>query len=170
MNKPLSPHPANPTDGPSSVSKKAEAALDSLLAVSREEAVGRVVPARQSSRERFRDLVQSELRPEMEELRRKYAAFGVTLEWDFDTFLSGGSRITLELAYEGHGLILRGMVTDREIAFSQIHCQGGLESKIASGALHSLRKLDRKAWREIVCDKLAEVVRMGLRDKRRAGH
>ena len=111
----------------------------------------------------LRELTAGELVPTFAELKRKYVSSGVSLEMDVSDFLEGGREIRFDFSFKEYRSQLLGTVTTEAIAFHETRHAPGLNGQLVSGPMLRLRNLDRTAFREFICERLAVLLRAAVR-------
>ena len=109
--------------------------------------------------DRLRQLVEGELIPAFEELRRKYEGKGITLVLDASNFLRGGRDIKVVIEFAGTGLRFDGTVMPNSIAFQQTRfAKDDPAGLTASGPTLRTRSLTGDTFRDFVCDRIVGLV------------
>ncbi|MCH9033350.1 MAG: hypothetical protein IID42_02455 [Planctomycetes bacterium] len=115
--------------------------------------------------QRLRELTVTELIPAFEELKEKYAASDVSMEMDASNFLNGGRGIEFHFQVGDYRTKLAGTVTSEAVAFHETRSAPDLEGELASGPMLRLHRLDARAFKEFICERLAVLLKIVLRQR-----
>lgn len=112
--------------------------------------------------QRLRELTVAELIPAFDELREKYASFDVILEMDASSFLAGGREIGFQFQVGDYRTKLAGTVTAEAVAFHETRFAPDRNGELASGPMLRLHRLNAKAFKEFICERLAVLLKIVL--------
>lgn len=141
-------------------SRGAEEELDSLIeALKDREQEVRHNENRPDPIAKLREMTIQEFVPVFVELVEKYQQSGITMQMDASNFLQGGREITFEFGLGEHRIQLMGTVTTEAIAFHETRYSPHVSGELVSGPMLRLRRLDGKAFRNFVCQRLTLLVR-----------
>jgi len=122
--------------------------------------------AQETPIDRLRNIVKTQLVEAFKQMQAKYAAKGVRMQFDPRDFLAGGRNLRIILTYCKTGIRLDGVVTHSVIAFSRTQFsesdRGGVTS---SGPSLRVRDLDADAFRTFVCEQMAQLVQLVMRQR-----
>lgn len=153
-------------ESPRPARKSAEDVLDSLLAAKQKPSAssdGPEVPLHSGGLDRLREKMRSELLPAFEQLRGKYEDRGVVIAIDAEKFLSGGVELIIEIKFDMFGLRLEGTVTSEGIAFHETRIADDMTGVVTTGPMLRTRNLNGQAFREFICERVAQLVRSANR-------
>jgi len=143
-----------------------ESQLDSLLhrlEQRREDASTRPPAPKVDPLDQLRTRILEDLMPVVMELAEKYAGKGITLRMDAGKFLQGGRSVELEFKYGPFRTCLHGTVTAEGIAFEETRYAPDIDGEIASGPMLRMRQLNAAAFRDFLCEQLANLLRVAMR-------
>lgn len=115
--------------------------------------------------QRLRELTVTELIPAFDELKEKYAASEVSMDMDASNFLDGGRGIEFHFQVGDYRTKLVGTVTSEAVAFHETRSAPDLEGELASGPMLRLHRLDARAFKEFICERLAFLLKFVLRQR-----
>jgi hypothetical protein len=156
----------NQTTPPAPPPKRIEDQLDALIAVMQERERQRVAPPdpdKPDAVQTLRDLTRNEFIPIFVELKEKYARAGISMAMDASNFLEGGREITFEFGRGEYRMNLHGTVTTEAIAFHETRYAPDVRGELTSGPMLRLRHLDGRVFRDFLCERLAIMLRMAMR-------
>jgi hypothetical protein len=156
----------NQTRPPAPPPKSVEDELDALIAVMQERERERVAlpdPDKPDAIQTLRDLSRNEFIPVFVELKEKYAQAGISMVMDASNFLEGGREIMFEFGLGEYRMNLHGTVTTEAIAFHETRYAPDVRGELTSGPMLRLRHLDGRVFRDFLCERLAVMLRMAMR-------
>ena len=115
--------------------------------------------------QRLRELTVKELIPAFDELKEKYTASEISMEMDASDFLDGGRGIEFRFQVGDYRTKLAGTVTAEAVAFHETRSAPELEGEVASGPMLRLHRLDARAFKEFICERLAVLLKIALRNR-----
>lgn len=113
--------------------------------------------------ETLRKQIPDSLVPAFAELAAKYAMSGITLEFDPSDFLSGGRTIRMRFRHGAYCSELNGTVTSDMIAFLETRFSPSCDGHLMRGPALRIRGLTVELFQEFVCQRLAIMLKMVLR-------
>ncbi len=115
--------------------------------------------------QRLRALTVTELIPAFDELKEKYAASEVGMDMDASNFLDGGRGIEFHFQVGDYRTKLAGTVTSEAVAFHETRPSPDMEGEVVSGPMLRLHRLNARAFKEFICERLAVLLKIVLRER-----